>query len=291
MIRMRVEKESNYWAVFNDGVTTRFVYDPNKEISKLKFPEFYDMKITNSCSGKCSWCYMDSKENDPHYPNIVQKFKDYFEPMTMNHRPFQIAFGGGNPNEHPEFCELMKVCYEMGIMPNYTTNGMGLTEDVLNATYQYCGGVAISTHEHLDRVWRKAVKEIDSAGFSFTGRRGFGLKVNLHIIVSDEESIQRMIQIYEEFKNKIDYFVLLPMIAQGRSNQKFLAEDFLFDTLRKLKDTKKFAFGAKLYPSLQRQKKLGMPLDIMLYEPEVVSKFIDMKDMKIYNSSFDMDTK
>lgn len=282
MIRMRKFPEHNYWAIFNDGVTVRFVYDPKKPIADLLYPEFYDIKITNTCSGKCPWCYMNSQENDPHYPNIVQKFKDYFGSMDMNQRPFQIAFGGGNPNEHPEFPELMKVCHNMGIMPNYTTNGMGLTDDVLMATRRYCGGVAFSTHPHLDMVWKSGVKNIRQYLSSYK------TKVNLHIIVSDKDSVQRMVTIYEEFKNKIDYIVLLPQVAQGRATTGFEEEDFLFTTLRTIGDLRQFAFGAKLYPALLRQRERGTPLDVMLYEPEIMSKFIDFKDMKVYPSSFDL---
>jgi hypothetical protein len=117
------------------------------------------------------------------------------------------------------------------------------------------------------------------------------MKVNLHIIVSDQQSIRRMVQIYEEFKDQIDYFVLLPLVAQGRATTSFAEEEFLFNTLRTLGDLKQFAFGAKLYPALRRQAEKGTPLDVMLYEPEVMSKFIDMKDMKEYASSFDMETR
>jgi hypothetical protein len=225
---------------------------------------------------------MNSQENEPHYPNIVQKFKDFFGSMDMNQKPFQIAFGGGNPNEHPEFCELMRVCHEMGIMPNYTTNGMGLTDEVIKATWCFCGGVALSTHPHLDKIWKEGV---DKCRFAYLGGN---LKVNLHIIVSDKESIQRMAAIYEEFKTRINYFVLLPQVAQGRATTGFEEEDFLFSTLRTIGDLKQFAFGAKLYPALCRQKQQGTPLDVMLYEPEIMSKFIDFKDMKVYPSSFDL---
>jgi hypothetical protein len=299
---MRKFPESNYWAIFNDGVTVRFVYDPKKPITNLQYPEFYDIKITNTCSGKCPWCYMNSQENEPHYPEIVQKFKDFFGPMTMNQKPFQIAFGGGNPNEHPEFCKLMEVCSEMGIMPNYTTNGIGLTDSVIRATYSYCGGVAISTHSHLEDTWKMAVQRIKCGIVSpypkclelppfvhLTRPENMEpLRVNLHIIVSDKASIQRMAAIYEEFKTRINYFVLLPQVAQGRATTGFEEEEFLFSTLRTIGDLKQFAFGAKLYPALCRQKQQGTPLDVMLYEPEIMSKFIDFKDMKMYPSSFDM---
>jgi MoaA/NifB/PqqE/SkfB family radical SAM enzyme len=53
---------------------------------------------------------------------------------------FQVALGGGNPNQHPDFIEILRLTREdYGIVPNYTTNGRGLSDTVLEATRRYCG--------------------------------------------------------------------------------------------------------------------------------------------------------
>ncbi len=44
-------------------------------------------------------------------------------------RHSKLHFGGGEPTSHPDFAELMKVSYDMGIVPNYTTNGMWVDSD------------------------------------------------------------------------------------------------------------------------------------------------------------------
>lgn len=295
MIKTRVRSypDKNYWAVFSEGTTVRFTFDDSKPILDLDYPEFYDFKITNFCGGKCPWCYMSSSHAEEHYPDIVKKFEKFFTPMSMNQRPFQIAFGGGNPNEHPEFCRLMEVSCNLGILPNYTTNGMGVTEEVTRATWNYCGGVAMSTHEHLEEAWRRAVGEflkpswtIGKMGMPYRERPPY--KVNLHHIVSDKASVQRMMAIYQEFQDKIDYMVVLPMVAQGRAEKSFSEPDFLFSALRKLPSLEKFAFGAKLYPHLLEEHNKGRSLPVALYEPEIMSKFVDMRDMKQYGSSFDL---
>ena len=60
---------------------------------------------------------------------------------------FQVALGGGNPNQHPDFPEILRISREeFGIVPNYTTNGRGLTDDVVKATERFCGAVAISAY-------------------------------------------------------------------------------------------------------------------------------------------------
>ena len=47
----------------------------------------------------------------------------------------QVALGGGNPNQHPDFCEILRSTREeYGIVPSYTTNGRGLTQDVIESS-------------------------------------------------------------------------------------------------------------------------------------------------------------
>lgn len=102
MIKTRIEEESNYRAVWCNGKTLRFAINPAKPITELKYPEFYDLKVTGNCEGNCPYCYMNSKVGD-HYVDIVQKVRNYFGPMAPNQRPFQVALGGGEPTSHPEF--------------------------------------------------------------------------------------------------------------------------------------------------------------------------------------------
>lgn len=45
------------------------------------------------------------------------------------------------------------------------------------------------------------------------------------------------------------------------------------------------AFGANFYPYLLKG---GHNIKVALYEPEIMSKFLDLKDMKVYPSSFNL---
>ena len=205
MIKTRIEKDANYRSIWCNGKTLRFAIDPSEEITELKYPEFYDIKVTGNCEGKCSYCYMDSKPEN-HYENIVNKVRIFFEEMTPNQLPFQVALGGGEPTSHPDFIKLLQVLKEeFDICPNYTTNGMFVTDPellhkIIFNTKQYCGGVAVSCHPHLVNYWK-------AAAFNFTINN---IKLNFHIIISDKESIDYFKDIYNEWKDKVDYFVLLP---------------------------------------------------------------------------------
>jgi sulfatase maturation enzyme AslB (radical SAM superfamily) len=277
-LKTRIFPESNYKAVFCNGKTIRIAIDPSKPITELEYPEFYDVKITNKCDGNCPYCYQNSQSEDDPYLNIIDKFKDFFSKFDENQKPFQIAFGGGEPTSHPDFAELMKTCYDMGIMPNYTTNGMNVDQELIEVTKKYCGGVAISCHPHLEKYWQTAIEKFNEND----------VMINLHIIISDKKSICDFFDIYDEYKNKVDYFVLLPYSASGRAKKKYLDFDCLFKILSKIEDKSDIAFGANFYEHL---KKWNADFDVSLYEPEIMSKYLDLKDMKLYKSSFSTQDK
>ena len=214
MIKVREFPESNYRSIYFNGKSIRIALDPSKPITELEYPEFYDVKITGFCKGKCPWCYMDSKETDEHYMNAVEKITSYFGPLTENQRPFQVAIGGGEPTSHPFFEEILEAFHGLGITPNYTTNGMfaGGENDysIIQATKKYCGGVAVSCHPHLRKHWEKAAAFYNIAG----------VKLNFHLIISDRKSIDEFKEIYDEWKDKVEYFVLLPYGSLGRASHK-----------------------------------------------------------------------
>ena len=278
MIKTREFAVSNYRGIWFNGKTIRIALDHTKPITELEFPEFYDVKITSQCDGKCPWCYMDSKETDQHCASAVQKIKDYFGPMSENERPFQVAIGGGEPTSHPEFVDILKTFKELGIEPNYTTNGMNLDygfncRSILDATQEYCGGVAVSCHPHLKDYWTKAAHNLID----------FKVKLNFHLIISNKESIDEFSIVYEEWKDKVDYFVLLPYGNQGRAKNKEIDWEYLITKIPE--DQSQIAFGANFYPYLLQG---GHGVRVSLYEPEIMSKFLDLRDMKLHPSSFNL---
>lgn len=274
MVKKRIFPESNYKSFWYNGKTMRFVIDPNKPITELKYPEFYDVKITGHCEGNCQWCYMDSKNDNDHYDNIVEKVNNYFGRMSENERPYQVAIGGGEPTTHPEFINLLEAFNLLGIEPNYTTNGMYIKEEIYNASIDLCGGVALSCHPHLIYHWKTAARE-------FIRR---GIKLNFHIIISDRNSIDFFKIIYEVWRTNIDYFVLLPYTPHGRAVDKNIDWEYLIKNLPE--NTKNIAFGAGFYPYLLNG---NHSINVSLYEPEIMSKFLDLKDMKLYKSSFNLE--
>jgi organic radical activating enzyme len=274
MVKKRFFPKSNYKAFWFKGKTIRMGIDNSKPITELKYPEFYDVKITGYCEGGCRWCYMDSSRADSHYDDAVGKINDFFGGMSDNERPFQVAIGGGEPTTHPDFLDILHAFKDLGIEPNYTTNGMVCSREILWTAKDICGGVAISCHPHLKRHWEKAAEKYLAKG----------IPLNFHIIISDIRSIDYFMRIYEKWEDSIDHFVLLPYTAQGRATEKTIDWDYLVENLPK--NNEKIAFGAGFHPYLVKP---GHGIKVSLYEPEIMSKFLDLKDMKVYPSSFSIE--
>jgi len=279
MYKTRQFPDKNYKATYINGKTIRFAINNNEPIKELDYPEFYDISITNQCDANCKYCYQDSKKNTPHYEDIVYKVSSFFSKMSKNERPFQIAYGGGEPTSHPEFIELLKITKALGIVPNYTTNGMWATGgnispiELVEATRDYCGGVAVSCHPHLDNTWPLAASLYSA----------HNIKLNFHIIISDKESIDYFREIYDKWHNSVETFVLLPYIAVGRATAKGIDYDYLKKSLPE--NIGKIAFGANFYEYLK-----GSDIKMHLYEPEMFSKYITLKDNGyLYPSSFSDD--
>ena len=143
--------------------------------------------------------------------------------------------------------------------------------ELVTATKQYCGGVAISCHPHLKKYWEMAAEVYIHND----------IKLNFHLIISDKQSIDEFVKVYDEWKDKVDYFVLLPYGNVGRAPHKVIDWEYLIANLPE--DVSKIAFGANFYPYL---KEGDHSIKISLYEPEIMSKFLDLKDMGVYPSSF-----
>ena len=84
-------------------------------------------------------------------------------------------------------------------------------------------------------------------------------------------------------KIELNIFVLLPYGNQGRAESKEIDWEYLVQQLPQQQN--QIAFGANFYPYLLKG---GHNIKVALYEPEIMSKFLDLKDMKVYPSSFNL---
>ena len=207
-LRITRYKEEHYSTFFNPntGFFARVEEPGHKEpFWSPQGPELLDISITNWCDKGCALCYRKSDEAGNH-----MSINDYENIMRQSQKMhvLQVALGGGNPNQHPEFCEILRLTREKyNIVPNYTTNGRGLTSEVLEATSRYCGAVAVSAYAPFDET-QAAIEALASRG----------IKTNIHFILSSQ-SIKLAMSWLENpprFLEKINALIFLNYKPVGR---------------------------------------------------------------------------
>lgn len=172
---VRDHPSQHYKTLFNPktGFLVRLEEDGYEEpFWSEEGPELIDLSITNYCERCCDFCYRRASPAGKHMTlnDVEDVVKQAKEAGVL-----QIALGGGNPNQHSQFVEVLRIIRDNGIVPSYTSNGEGLTDDVLHATAQYCGAMALSLYPPYERC-EEITKRISN----------FGIKLNLHAILKSD---------------------------------------------------------------------------------------------------------
>jgi len=282
---MRIRKDSvaNYRSIFlNNGKTLRFKIDRTKPFSIPSTPEIEDVAINSKCLANCSYCYTSATSSGKNFENILDKAQEVWGRLPLDKRPFQIAIGGaGESTMHPDWCDFVRCVRELEIVPNYTTNGMHLSADILEATEKCCGGVALSWHPHISKIFHEGVSKLSS----------IQTRLNFHIIVGSEQSLKDLKDLYEKYNNVVDYFVILPYQAVGRGQPLEVTKVWqqCFEWIESVNSTK-FAFGALFYEFL-KDNPTGLSMSI--YEPEMFSGYRMMDDTykTLRKSSYNLEPK
>ena len=281
---IRIDKESNYKSIFFNGKTIRQKINPFFPITSPKYAEIEDVAINTKCLANCNYCYVSALSTGDNFKSIIDK-TSVWESVNQNERPFQIAIGGaGEPTLHPEFIEFVKKVKSLNITPNYTTNGMHLSQEILKATEEYCGGVALSYHPHIKKVFNIAIDQLSK----------IKTKLNIHIILGTKESLNDTKELFNKYKDVIEYFVILPYQASGRGKEietDLVWKEF-FDWISMISEEyqSKFAFGALFYDWMLKN---DTKIDIDIYEPEIYSGYRIMDDSYelLRVSSYNLDPK
>lgn len=161
-------------------------------------PEIADIEISTICNGigksietrkPCSWCY---KSNTGCGSNMnLETFKTIFHKLPRNLT--QIAFGIGDIDSNPDLWDIMSYCrnnsYNM-VVPNITTNGMGVDEEVAKKLAETCGAVSVSRY-HINDVCYDAIDRLSKAGLK---------QVNIHQLLS-QENYESCFKLLDDIEN------------------------------------------------------------------------------------------
>lgn len=181
----KIKKNKNFISCFNQETGFYFrtgILEDGKDTGvdpfMASFPELLDVGIMGHCihgkTGLCQkagiGCYQDGLHSNN--PNMsLEDFKKIAE--QCKGKTFQFALGGcGDPDQHEHFEEILKVCKENGIVPNFTTSGFGMTKALAKLCKQYCGAVAVS--------WYRSPYTLKAINLLLAE----GVKTNIHYVLS-----------------------------------------------------------------------------------------------------------
>jgi radical SAM protein with 4Fe4S-binding SPASM domain len=184
--------------------------DPSYAIS----PEILDLEISSGgCTGACPWCYKSNPKQLVHNLSL-EEFKTIFHKMP----PIltQIAFGITDINTNPDFFDMMEYAKEHGVIPNYTTHGIGVDDGTALATSVLCGAVAVSVYEHTKQYAYDAIQKFIKAGMK---------QVNIHYMLAQEtlNAAFNVVQdiVHDERLKGLNAIVFLQYKDKGRGKGNF----------------------------------------------------------------------
>lgn len=192
-----VDKKNRFVEIFNpdtgfyvrSGVIDENGKDTGVDPFMRSFPALIDVGVMGHCvhgaSGLCIksgvQCYQNGLKTK--VPNMtLENFKRIVD--ECKGKTFQLALGGrGDVDQHENFAEILQYCRENGIIPNFTSSGLGFTDEIVQLCKKYCGAVAISWYRQHHTY--HAIQMLLEAG----------VKTNIHYVLGNnsiDEVIKRL---------------------------------------------------------------------------------------------------
>ena len=168
------------------------------------FPHLIDVGIMGHCvhgkTGLCAkagvQCYQSGlfkSESNMSLENFKRIAKE--SSGLVN----QFALGGrGDPDQHENFKEILEISRKFDIVPNFTTSGFGLTDELINLCKEFCGAVAVSWYR--SEYTLSAINRLIDAG----------VRTNIHYVLGNN-SIDEAISHLEndDFPERINAVIFL----------------------------------------------------------------------------------
>lgn len=230
-LRYVIEDDKYHFKYMFDSVTGAYIRtgildengnDTNVDPFMASYPHLIDVGIMGHCihgkTGLCAkagiGCYQSGLLVEQ--PNMtVEDFRTIAEQSKL--RSNQLALGGrGDPDQHEHFEEILQICRKNLLVPNFTTSGYGMTEEIASLCKKYCGAVAVSWYRSDYTL--KAIQMLLEAG----------VKTNIHYVLgknSIDEAIERLKS--DDFPSGINavIFLLHKPAGQGSKSNVLQASD------------------------------------------------------------------
>jgi len=128
----------------------------------------------------------------------------------------QIAFGICDAKSNPDFIKMMKYTKEKGIIPNFTTNGIDLTDEFVDKIVNICGAVAVSAYKGKKDLCYNSIKKMTDRGMT---------QINIHVMIS-QETLPFVYEVVKDTQTdqrlkKLNAVVFLGLKPKGRAKNSF----------------------------------------------------------------------
>lgn len=209
-------------AYFRSGILDENGIDTGVNPFMGSFPHLIDVGIMGHCihgkTGLCAkagiGCYQNGlfkTENNMTLENFERIVKE------CKGKTNQFALGGrGDPDQHEHFEEILKLCYENDIVPNFTTSGYGMNDKIAQLCKKYCGAVAVSWYRSSYTL--EAIETLLKAGVT----------TNIHYVL-ENNTIDEAIDLLKNnsFPKGINsvVFLLHKPVGQGSMNNVLKTSD------------------------------------------------------------------
>lgn len=293
MIR-KIDTKNKFMSMFdpNTGFYARTgIIEDGKDTGRdpfmTSFPELIDVGVMGHCvhgtTGLCVksgvQCYQNGLQTK--HPNMsLDDFKRII--AECKGKTFQFALGGrGDVDQHENFKEILQLCRENNIVPNFTSSGLGFTDEIVQLCKEYCGAVAISWYRQEHTL--RAINMLLEAD----------VKTNVHYVLGNNsigEAIMRLKS--NDFPKGINavIFLLHKPVGLGQESNVLKTDDPRVKEFFELIDSNTFdfkiGFDSCTVPALLNYTNKINPASIDTCEGGRWSAYIT-SDMKMLPCSFD----
>lgn len=196
MLVRKTDKKNKFISMFNTETGSYMrtgVIENGKDTGvdpfMSSFPELIDVGVMGHCvhgkNGLCIKSGVQCYQNGlgVHQPNMsYENFKRIVD--ECKGKTYQLALGGrGDVDQHENFEDILRYCRQNSIVPNFTSSGLGFTEEIVEICREYCGAVAISWYRQ-EHTYRAIQMLLDA-----------GVKTNIHYVLGNnsiDEAISRL---------------------------------------------------------------------------------------------------
>lgn len=167
---LRLREDQGHWTAFDPRSGLKVTASPTGErLRKTSAPELADVSVTDYCTVGCAFCYRGStpQGGHAHLEDLALVAALLAQAGTL-----EVALGGGEITEHPQFVAVVRTFARAGLVTNFTTRRPERVTPVWADLERHVGALAISSGSAAElRRQHAALENVPAA------------RVNVHVVL------------------------------------------------------------------------------------------------------------